>query len=272
MDKDILQKLQRIELMILKEIKRVCVQNGIEYSLCGGTLLGAIRHKGFIPWDDDIDIYMTWDNFIKFEEIANYQLADDLFFQTPKTDFECKSYFCGRVRLKGTYFESTSLPNHWKYNGIFVDVLPVVKVPLSRPKQIVYFYFFQVIIRILWLRNGYTPHPSNIVFRLIMKLTFILFFFVPTKSLERVISNYQKKYENLLDFDYMDLLASNYRGAVISKEIFCNYKRHRFEDDDFSIFSEAEQYLSQYYGNWRQLPPEDERYPHHCRKIDFGKY
>ena len=272
MDRNILNKLQRIELMILKEIKRVCNRNGIEYSLCGGTLLGAIRHKGFIPWDDDIDIYMTWENFIEFEKIANYQLQNDYFFQTPKTDPECKSYFCGRVRLKGTYFESNSLPNHWKYNGIFVDVLPVVKVPLSRSKQIVYFYFFQVIIRILWLRNGYTPHPSNFLFRLIMKLSFILFYFVPTRLLEYVISNYQKKYEDLLDFNYMDLLASNYKGSIIPKEMFCNYKSHIFEDETFSIFSDAEEYLSQYYGDWMELPPETERQPHHCIKVDFGKY
>lgn len=272
MDKAILRKLQGMELVILKEIKRVCIQNKIEYSLCGGTLLGAIRHKGFIPWDDDIDIYMTWDNFMRFEEIANSQLQDDFFFQTPKTDPECKSYFCGRVRLRGTYFESNSLPNHWKHNGIFVDVLPVVKVPLSRAKQMVHFYFFQVIIRILWLRNGYTPHPSNFVFRSIMRLSFLLSSFVPTKCLEGAVSNYQKKYEGLLDFDYMDLLAGNYKGAVIPKEMFCSYRTHVFEDDDFSIFSAAEQYLSQYYGNWMELPPENERHPHHCIKIDFGKY
>lgn len=271
-DEITLKKLQKIQFEILKEIKRICLKNKIEYTLCGGTLLGALRHNGFIPWDDDVDIYMTWDNFVKFEQIANQQLKKEYFFQTPKTDLECKSYFCGRVRLIGTYYESNSLPNHWKYNGIFVDVLPVIKVPLSRMKQIIYFYFFQVIIRVLWLRNGYNPHPKNLLFRLFMKISYVLFTFIPSNKLEGIISNYEKKYEKLLNYDYIDLLAANFKGSIIERSLFCNYKTHIFEDDDFSIFADSEKYLEQYYGDWTKLPPENERLPHHSVKIEFGKY
>lgn len=271
-DSSTLRKLQLSELTILKEIKRVCQLHGIEYSLAGGTLLGALRHKGFIPWDDDIDIYMTLDNFIKFEEVASTSLKKKFFFQTPKTDSECKSYFCGRVRLEGTIFESNSLPNNWKHNGFFVDVLPVLKVPKSKIKQKIFFYFFQVLIRIIWLRNDYNPHPSHPLFYLIMKLTYYFSFLCPSKLIENILVNYHKKYESLKDFMYIDLLSSNFNSSIIEKNLFETLKEIQFEDDYFTVFDDSEVFLTKYYGDWKKLPPKEEQIPHHILKIDFGDY
>ena len=80
------KKLWAVELDLLNEFKRVCKEYGIRYYAVGGTLIGAARHNGFIPWDDDIDVAMMWDDFKKFMEIAPYEFKYPYFFQSYKTD------------------------------------------------------------------------------------------------------------------------------------------------------------------------------------------
>lgn len=266
-----LKKLQNSQLLILKEIKRICEKENIEYSLAGGTLLGAYRHGGFIPWDDDIDIYMTIDNFTRFEKIANKELKSNFFYQTPNTDLECKSFQCGRVRLEGTYFESNSLPNNWKHNGVFVDILPLIKVSESKIAQKIFFYKFNVIVRIVWLKNNYKPNPKNIFFKLIMKLSYLITFFIPSSIFEKFLSTYHLKYKKLSTYKYIDLLASNFDSSLIDSDIPEEYTFHKFEDDEYSVFKKSEQLLSSQYGNWRELPPVEERKPHHILNIDFNQ-
>lgn len=267
-----LQKLQALLLEILKEIKRVCDKHEIQYILYSGTLLGAIRHDGFIPWDDDIDIAMTLSDFQRFEKIANRELAKRFFFQTVNTDIECKSYYCGRVRLEGTHFMSNSLPNKWKHNGIFVDVLPLVKVPKNLIKQKIFFYWFQVIVRIVWIRNGYTPHPENRLHRLIMHISRIIFGIVPSSLLEKKLSNYHKKYSTLKKYTYMELLASNFKHCIIEPDFFKEITSHIFVDTEFPVPRNSDAFLTKYYGNWHLLPPAEKQKPHHIMNIDFGEY
>lgn len=98
-----LKELQKVLLDILKEVKRVCDENNIDYFIIAGTALGAVRHKGFIPWDDDIDIGMTRDNYEKFIKIANTKLSEEFFLQTMETEEETPFYFA-KVRKNKTKF------------------------------------------------------------------------------------------------------------------------------------------------------------------------
>ena len=95
------KKLQLAELQILKEIDKICQDNNIEYYLCGGTLLGAIRHKGFSPWDDDIDIAMTRKNYCKFLKICQEKLPNEYFLDCYETN---KKYYFpyAKVKMKNT--------------------------------------------------------------------------------------------------------------------------------------------------------------------------
>ena len=124
------RKLQIIQLTILKEFDRVCRENNINYSISNGTLLGAIRHKGFIPWDDDIDVSMLRDDYNKFRSIS-HKLDDSIcFFQDHTTD---PNYIWGygKVRRTGTTFIRCG-QSHLKFKtGVSIDVFPLDDVPNS---------------------------------------------------------------------------------------------------------------------------------------------
>ena len=110
---------------IMKEIVRVCDKHNITYYLSGGTLLGAVRHHGFIPWDDDVDLEMPWKDYKRFLRIAPQELPKDLFVQTFYTDPGYPNVFA-MVRKSGTTAMPVSqkdLGIHW---GIEVDIFPIV--------------------------------------------------------------------------------------------------------------------------------------------------
>lgn len=115
---------QKVMLEILVEIHRICVENDITYWLEAGTLLGAIRHKGFIPWDDDCDVSMPRKDYERFLQIAQEKLPETMFLQTKETDKEYPLPWA-KIRKNGTLLIETGETGEEKYHhGIFVDIFP----------------------------------------------------------------------------------------------------------------------------------------------------
>ena len=122
MERELLRKVQLTQLEIAKEIRRVCEENDIPYFLTCGTLLGAVRHQGFIPWDDDMDVGMLRENYEKFCRIAPEKLKPEYCWQTWYTDPNYALPF-GKVRKRGTlYLEAKS--HRLAENGFYVDIFP----------------------------------------------------------------------------------------------------------------------------------------------------
>ena len=117
-----IKEIQSIALNILKYIDKVCKENKIRYFLVGGTLLGAIRHKGFIPWDDDIDIFMDYQNYQKFMDCCDKYLDTEKFY-FQREDTKELPYFFSKIRMNGTTCISPiDIKNKDFHYGIFVDV------------------------------------------------------------------------------------------------------------------------------------------------------
>lgn len=121
---DNLRKLQETELEILLETDRICRKYEILYQLSGGTLLGAVRHKGFIPWDDDVDICMLREDYNRFLSICEKELGEKYFLQTYETDSEFFHSFA-RIRKNNTLALQRQYKGMDMHHGIFIDVFPL---------------------------------------------------------------------------------------------------------------------------------------------------
>lgn len=126
MDDNLLKNLQKAELEILLEVDRICRKHDIKYFLVSGTLLGAIRHKGFIPWDDDIDICMTLKDYKRFCKISPKELNDKFFLQNFETDHTNR--WPAKIRKNNTTAIETGFENSPIHQGIWIDIFPLIGV------------------------------------------------------------------------------------------------------------------------------------------------
>lgn len=125
MDKVILRQLQIKQLEILEKVDQVCNKHGIKYYLCAGTLLGAVRHKGFIPWDDDIDISMPYDDYLRFIQIAQDELGEKYFLQNSTTERNWYRAY-STIRIRNTKMLPQVYKNWDIDHGIWLDIFPLV--------------------------------------------------------------------------------------------------------------------------------------------------
>ena len=274
--KEQLRKIQLLELNILKEIKRICEQENIKYFLIGGSLIGAIRHNGFIPWDDDIDIAMMRQDFDRFLQVAPKLISKDFFIQTPKTELTCTDYGIARIRLNGTSFVQESNKNVNMNHGFFVDVFPFDNLPDNKISAFFYGSWFPILKRVNAIRNGYTPAPKSKKNKVVLKFFNCLLKPIPTQKLQKWLENYHTKYQNKKT-QYSFLLTGSwgYKKEKHSNNLLeLPTIMHQFEDDVFSIPQEYHQYLSEQYGDYMQLPKDIESCynRHKCVSLDFGPY
>ena len=124
-----LRQLQMIELEILVEVDRICRKNGIHYSLTGGTLLGAVRHGAFIPWDDDADISMLRKEYVKFQDACKRDLDKERFYFQDIENTPGYRWGYGKVRRKGTVFLRENQEDMPYEQGVFIDIFPRDGIP-----------------------------------------------------------------------------------------------------------------------------------------------
>ena len=268
MDRETLRQVQLDQLEIAKDIKRVCEENGIRYHLAFGSLLGAVRHKGFIPWDDDMDFGMLREDYERFLEIAPKKLKDEFFLQTWHTDPYYPLAFA-KVRKKGTVFQEAAMINCQAHNELYVDVFPFDNFPddeRSRRKQKrkIMLYRFAILTKrksAPWLNH------SNPIERLLVRLKYlpaILFsYFHNTEDMISRMEQVMVEYNNSKTSHYYHQGTSNYGKVPISSDCLDEYVQIPFEDTTFLAPAGYEKYLTEVYGNYMELPPEDKREPQH---------
>lgn len=274
-----LRKLQLLQLDIAKTIKEICEKNGISYFLIGGSLLGAIRHKGFIPWDDDLDIGMLRPNYERFLKVAPQFLNKDKFFLETWDTEKGYGFPFAKIKLNNTNYTERNATNTQTHRGIFVDVFPI---DIAAPKGIarkIHLMSYQIPFKFFLYKKGYVPRVlhgnKSIVKTLVAKIMSLVAKPIPDSFWKMCINKIACKYSNSSNQEYAVTLF----GAYGYKEI-CSLDGLRtttnvpFENDMFSIPVAYDEYLRNMYGDYMQLPPENKRYNRHgdYNNIDFGEY
>lgn len=267
LEPQVLRKMQMIQLEMLIEFDRICRKNNITYSLDGGTLLGAIRHKGFIPWDPDIDVIMLHEDYNKFVKCSSTELDEERFFLQ---DMDSDPYYrwgYARLRRKGTEFVRAG-HEHMKYKtGIFMDIMIVDNVPDSKFERWIYLFCAFCIRKILWSEAGKVVH-GNWIFRKWYSLLSLIPRNVLLSLYDNIATYYNKKNTKLI----RRMLAPYPKSCRFgTKRIYYdNLIEVEFEGYNFKAFREFDEYLTYVYGEYMELPPEDKQVPHiPCSKLQL---
>ena len=247
---------------LLLEFDRVCQELDISYTLFSGTLLGAVRHKGFIPWDDDLDVAMLREDYEKFLQHADDVLNRERFFLQKEFSKHFPMFF-SKLRINNTTCLEKYHPKDSKTHlGIYIDIFPCDNSANTELGRKIQFLASKVVIaKSLWKR-GY--ETNNIKKKLFMRMCCCL----PTSPFLSIVKNKKNKL-NPLVHTFLGA-ASKYEKNIYQREWFSNIKRMKFEDGEFLASAQYHELLSTMYGAYMALPPEAERKCKiHAIKVDL---
>ena len=262
MDRETLRAVQLVQLEILTEVDRVCRENNIRYWLAGGTQLGAVRHGGFIPWDDDLDIAMKREDYRRFTEIAPTKMDPKYLLQDWNTDNGFGLPFA-KIRKAGTVYTEAGSRKISAFRGIYIDVFPYDNLPdneneRSRLRKRLWF-----LLRMMLMKQRYTPWRNDNRFSLKRFVAYIPFRFLSCfAGADRLKRDYESaaQQNNGIRTEYM--FNSGEPEDVkypMPAEMLSDLILHKFEDKEFWIPRDYDGYLKTAYGDYMKLPPENER-------------
>ena len=242
-------------LEIVKYIDKICRENDIKYSLAYGSVLGAVRHKGFIPWDDDMDIFLTQEEYSKFKDAFLSADNEKFFLQEWNIIPNCLEY--AKIRMNGTTFIETNFKELKDvHQGIFVDVFILHKIPTDYKFKKVYYYINQylTLYNLVTNKNWKAKNKKQNTIAKLVK-------FVPNKLIIKSFYNKLNKFDKMeKDFNYHHwMMKGSYKKSLFSRDLFDLIEDIEFEDTKLKCCKNTHEYLTQTYGDYMVLPSEEQR-------------
>jgi lipopolysaccharide cholinephosphotransferase len=261
-----LSRIQEIEYEILIQLDKFCKKYDIKYILFGGTMLGAIRHKGFIPWDDDIDIAMLRKDYEKFIKLYSKNIPSHLFLQNALTDKEYPLLFT-KIRLNNTVFLESDLANFNIHHGVYIDLFPLDVINVNSITGKIHLFTVKILINLnrLRLTNILKRKKSPFNFFLVTLSYFIKF--IPPKH----YSNFTNWFMGVLNNSNNQTIAHLSNGAskkrvkkyLMFKSDFCDCIETYFVGTMFKVPRRYDDILTNCYGDYMELPSIESRVAHH---------
>lgn len=262
---DQFRKLQLVELEMLVEFDRVCRENEINYVLFGGSLLGAVRHKGYIPWDDDADIGMLREDYDRFKLHSNELNPKICYFQDHDTDPEYRWGY-GKLRRTGTKYVRVGQEHLKCKTGIFVDIFPMDDIPLSVPGQILQDWRCFCLRKILWseVAKVNTKGFWKYWFKLLSRIPLS----IPFREFERFAAKSRNNTPNRVRCLSFPATGTLYKKNPIRerygmpKSWFTDREQYLFEGKVFYSSRDYDTVLKYIYGDYMKLPDAKRREQH----------
>ncbi len=260
-----LKKVQKIQYFLLKEVDKICSSQRISYFLVAGTTLGAIRHNGFIPWDDDLDIGMNRNDYEKFKLYMKNNPSDNYFFQDADFDENYGNIF-GKLRKKKTTYTENAAKDSGAKDGIYIDIFCFDNAPdnlVKRKYQKYLIYFYK---RLLLVKNNYyiVKEGDSLYKKAIYFLLMIFSKALKRKQILNRIKFISQKYNSFNTSHKVNLGgAYSYDRELIPSYYIDNLELHKFEDSNFPIFCNYDLYLTNLYGDYMVPTPLSERENRH---------
>jgi len=258
--------LHKVDMDIVKEVVAICDKYNLMYYMLGGTMLGAIRHKGFIPWDDDIDLGMPRRDYEIFLKAAPKELSENLKVVNYKTDPDYH-YYITRIQDTDTKVIEERIGNEGKYTHASIDIFPIDGTPNQPVMRKIYFFrvlFHRAMMSLCYKDSIDRKRPRS-------KPEKALLWIMEKVPVEKMTTPYKEKekIDRLLKHQSIDgaEYIGNIMGAYRTREIvpasfYGKGKMYPFEDIELRGMEDYDAYLTYTYGDYMQLPPEDKRKTH----------
>ena len=263
-----MEDVRAVEQSILDQVSRICEENSLRYSLTYGTLLGAVRHGGFIPWDDDIDISMPREDYEKLMSIWPNIAPDDLVLDRCDLDPENCNVF-SKIRKDHTTFLQFDYERTLGFHkGIFIDIFPADRVPDSKIARLLQYADFSLM---LLFNRGFLSGTKGIIGfseRVLLKL-------VPKRryfTVSRFFAKRGRRWNGNLHGNIIFPVTIRDCKRYYPADLYESLQRIPFQGCYYSAYHDPDRFLKIRYGDYMQLPPkEDQVWKHPPLVIDYTR-
>lgn len=263
-EEEFLKRMQGIQLEMLLELKRVCEKHNIPFYLAFGTCLGAIRHKGFIPWDDDIDVIMYKEDLDKLYQYES-DFAPKFSLQSHQKDDQF-GLLIHRIRNSETTLIEKDHVDRDINHGVYIDIYPLLDYKTGRLTHL-----WQTAISLICRLFVYNKPPMN-KGSLSAKMSRTVLAITPNLIKKRVASSIYRKLSNTCKSTHLTVISGYPEGNYYRKELFGAPAYCQFEGFEMPIPTKVDEFLTDRYGDYMKLPPKELQVIHHDYVFaDFDK-
>ena len=270
-DDETLKHQQQVSMKILKYLIEICEKHNLTYFMYGGTLIGAVRHQGYVPWDDDIDVIMFREDFEKLNQILEKNIDDKYRFMNCLNE-ETYYHTWGRVMLKNTLFREWWADQVDYTPNIYIDIFILDNIPNNKFKQFIHrwkCYFLNMLSFYSSIKYENDSKIKQIIQRTVhytIKILHISPYTIRKKCIKSFTQYQNEDCEEVCDFPSSGIMPISF------KTDWFPLKKVKFEDIKVNIPNNYDKILKMEYGEYMELPPEESRFRPAPEEIDFGEY